>query len=127
MRTFRLIGMVVVAVMIGMSFSACDDEEDEPLAPSIEMPDDNGGNNDNNNNDDDGGASYQECPTCDGSGDCPGSHCDSGYCSSCGGVGYEYDGYTGIKMPCAWCERGKCPSCKGRNECPKCHGKGYIR
>ena len=123
MKTLRLIGTVVMAVMMSVNFVACDDDDDDkdPVTPPVETPSTGG----SNNNDDSG--SLQECSWCDGSGDCQGDHCDGGYCSSCDGTGYEYDSYTDYKMDCPWCDRGKCPSCKGRNKCTKCNGKGYIK
>lgn len=110
-----------MAVMLCVNFVACDDDDDDkdPVTPPVELPDNSGNNNSNNDS-----STLQECPTCDGSGDCQGSNCDSGYCFQCDGTGYEYEG--DYKFICPWCERGKCPACNGRNKCTKCNGKGYI-
>lgn len=124
MKTLKLIRTMAMAMMCIM-FVACDGEHDniDSITPPTETTENNGSSEDDNN-ENSGSDNRQECRYCEGSGDCPGDHCDGGSCSECGGTGYEYS--NGYKFDCPWCDRGKCPSCKGRDRCPKCSGKGYT-
>ena len=132
-KLFFLLAMALMAVPSLSLMSCGDDDETEVVRDYANGDDANGddANGDDANGDDqDAGdddnseSSRTECRYCHGSGDCPGSNCNNGNCSRCGGKGYTYTGK--YKSPCLWCERGKCPVCNGRARCPKCNGTGYM-
>ncbi len=114
---------MLFAAMATFSLTACSDDEEEDLTnyynllESIYANASNGNGTNNNYN-------TVECEVCDGTGDCPGSNCDNGYCFRCDGLGYTY--YGSYKHQCMYCRAGKCTVCSGRDRCPTCAGKGYV-
>lgn len=127
-KIWRIVLMLFMASSMIFSFYSCNGDEPFEDENEIVQPGDSDTNNDqdddSNDNENDTGSDMTECRYCNGSGDCPGSNCNNGKCIRCDGKGYTYSGNN--KITCPWCERGKCPACKGRNECPKCHGRGYM-
>ena len=123
MKLNKILSTTLILFFISsMTFYSCskdDSYEEEILQPN----DQNSEDSNQSDNPDDSGNHQVECRYCNGSGDCPGSNCNNGKCTRCGGKGYTYSG--NYKITCPWCERGKCPSCNGTGKCPKCNGTGY--
>lgn len=122
---FSIVLMFLLTLNLTFVLNSCSKEEEDEKEPPTNITDsedseydenENGGNNTGDNK--------VECKYCDGTGDCPGSNCNDGICFYCDGTGKEIDGK--FEFTCPWCERGKCPTCNGRNECTKCNGKGYT-
>ena len=118
----KIIYLLAMAMMAVPSFSlmSCGDDDETEVVRN----DENDDNDKDDGKDDDSESSRTECRYCNGSGECPGSNCNNGKCTRCGGKGYTYSG--NYKTTCPWCERGKCPACHGNGRCPKCNGRGYM-